>query len=70
MKSKHIYIIMPIALTILLAIGKVTNRLDISWDVVFFPIAFILFTLTGFAWLVAISLFLLVVSDSGSRSKK
>jgi hypothetical protein len=43
---------------------------NISWDVVFSPIAFTLFTLTGFAWLVVISLFLLVVSDSGSRSKK
>jgi hypothetical protein len=55
--------------TIIMMIMKLCG-VNISWDVVFSPIAFILFTLTGFAWLVVISLFLLLVSDSGSRSKK
>lgn len=62
MKSKHIYIIVPIALTILLAIGKVTNRLDISWDVVTAPIWIPISIAIGLAWLILIAIVCLLIS--------
>jgi hypothetical protein len=53
---------MSVALTILLAIGKVTNLLDISWDVVTAPIWIPMFIGIGLAWLILIAIVCLLIS--------
>ena len=62
MKSRHGFIIVSVALTILLAIGKVTNLLDISWDVVTAPIWIPMFIGIGLAWLILIAIVCLLIS--------